>query len=410
MATFASWSPRVDARAWAGATVLGGVLFAASWALLHAGFWSHVQIVDTPVYQRYGEAIVGGQVPYRDFDLEYPPGALAAFVLPSLAGAGDYRMVFEWLMLACGLATVASVTYGLAAAGASPRRLVAGAVLVGLSPLALGPVVLTRFDLWPAALTAGALAALASDRSRLGLGLLAAATAAKLYPLVIVPLALLYVARRRGRRESLAALGVFALVLAAVVVPFAVLAPDGLWASIERQTGRPLQVESLGAAALLAAHRLGAGAPTVVSTYGSQNVSGGAADALAGLLTGLQAVAVAGVWALFAQRRADASRLLAASAAAVAAFVAFGKVLSPQFLIWLVPLVALALAGTSVLAPVLLVAALVLTQVWFPVRYWDYVALGPQAWAVLARDLVLVALFGCLALAIRSRREAPRMR
>jgi hypothetical protein len=64
-------------------------------------------------------------------------------------------------------------------------------------------------------------------------------------------------------------------------------------------------------------------------------------------------------------------------------------VLSPQFLIWLVPLVPLVLAP---LAAAVLVAALVLTQLWFPSRYWDYVGLGPEAWLVLGRDLVLVAL------------------
>ena len=41
---------------------------------------THDQIVDTPVYQRYGDAIDDGQVPYRDFALEYPPGALPVFV------------------------------------------------------------------------------------------------------------------------------------------------------------------------------------------------------------------------------------------------------------------------------------------------------------------------------------------
>ena len=51
------------------------MLLTISWALLHTDFWSETQIIDTPVYERYGEAILDGQVPYRDFDLEYPPAA-----------------------------------------------------------------------------------------------------------------------------------------------------------------------------------------------------------------------------------------------------------------------------------------------------------------------------------------------
>ena len=48
----------------------------------------------------------------------------------------------------------------------------------------------------------------------------------------------------------------------------------------------------------------------------------------------------------------------------------------------------------------LLASALVLTQLWFPYRYWQ-LALhfgALQSWLVLARDLVLVALLLLLAL------------
>jgi hypothetical protein len=65
-------------------------------------------------------------------------------------------------------------------------------------------------------------------------------------------------------------------------------------------------------------------------------------------------------------------------------------VLSPQFLIWLVPLVALVHGR----ARALLVAAMVVTQLWFPFRYWDLVReFDPLAsWLVPVRDLLLVAL------------------
>ena len=53
------------------------------------------QIIDTPVYQEYGEAMASGQVPYRDFALEYPPGALPVFWLPTLGPAEHYRSLFE---------------------------------------------------------------------------------------------------------------------------------------------------------------------------------------------------------------------------------------------------------------------------------------------------------------------------
>jgi len=164
------------------AAAVGAAVLLVSWGLLHIGFYDENQIVDTPTYQRYGEAILDGQVPYRDFAVEYPPGALPVFVLPSLAAEEDYRGAFEWLMWACGAAAILFVACALVAVGASETRLYAATIFAGLVPLALGSVVLTRFDLWPAALVAAALAALVGGRERLGFGVLGLAVAAKLYP------------------------------------------------------------------------------------------------------------------------------------------------------------------------------------------------------------------------------------
>ena len=69
-------------------------LLTASWGALHLPPFERYQIVDTPVYQEYGEAMAAGEVPYRDFDLEYPPGALPVFWLPTLGPADHYASIF----------------------------------------------------------------------------------------------------------------------------------------------------------------------------------------------------------------------------------------------------------------------------------------------------------------------------
>ena len=38
---------------------------------------------------RYGHAVIDGQVPYRDFSLEYPPGGLPLFALAALGEGVD---------------------------------------------------------------------------------------------------------------------------------------------------------------------------------------------------------------------------------------------------------------------------------------------------------------------------------
>ena len=109
-----------------------------------------------------------------------------------------FRDAFEWLMAACGAAMVLLTGVALAGLRATRSRTVLVLALAACFPLLLGSVVLTRFDLWPAVLVAGALAALVHGRDRLGFGVLGAAVAVKLYPAVLVPVAAAYVWRRRG--------------------------------------------------------------------------------------------------------------------------------------------------------------------------------------------------------------------
>src|SRR5581483_4438559 len=132
----------------------------------------------------------------------------------------------------------------------------------------------TRFDLWPALLVSAALAALLSGRDRLGFGVLALGVAAKIYPGVLLPLALAWTWRRRGRREALVGVGAFLAVLAACVLPFAAAGPSGMAHSLGRQLSRPLQIESLGAGFLLAAHQAFGLAIEMRSSAGSQNLVG----------------------------------------------------------------------------------------------------------------------------------------
>jgi Glycosyltransferase family 87 len=379
-----SWSRRASG-------VFAAVVFLVAWALLHEGFYERDQIADTPIYQRYGEAMEDGQVPYRDFRVEYPPAALPVFLVPAVAG-DDYEATFEGLMTALGVATVLLVA-SISASWFAP-------LFVAVAPLLLGSVFLSRFDLWPVTLTLAALALFLAGRSRLGIGALGVATAAKIYPALLAPLLLAHVWRTRGRREALVCGGVLVAAVALIVLPFAVVSPGGVWDAFWVQAGRPLQIETLGAGLLLAAHHAFGLDLTMDSSHGSQNLAGGAADTLAVVSTLLQIAAVVAVWVWYARGPAERDRLLRACAAAVCAFVAFGKVLSPQFLIWLIPLVPLVRGRRGLTASGVLALALVLTQLWFPYRYWELALEFDTAasWLVLARDLTLVGLLAVLTL------------
>ena len=410
-----SWSLRSSPRSAAFAAVAGVGIFVVAWIGLHTGFYRHEQIVDTPIYQRYGDAMSHGRVPYRDFQLEYPPAALPLFVVPSLLRSHDgdlagYRRGFEAEMLVCGALVLLFMLSILLRLDAGTMRLGGALGFAALAPLALGSVELSRFDLWPAALTTGALAAFVAGRQRLGAGALGLAVSAKLFPAVLAPVVAVWIWRRSGRRELIVCAGVFAAVLAVCFVPFVALSPHGVWHAVTTQTSRPLQIEALGAGVLLVAHAVGGLGITMQSSHGSQNLAGRGPDALATVQTVLQAAALILTWVWFARGPATRERLVRACAAGVCAFVAFGKVLSPQFLIWLIPLVPLVRGRRGLAGSALLAVALVGTQFWFPFRYWD-LALHFQAfpsWLVLLRDLVLVALFAVLILPRDGEPAAPR--
>ncbi len=375
---------------------------------------------DVPLYQSFGDRMADGEVPYRDFRVEYPPGALPVFVIPSLvapdgspvydpalnAAARGYARAFAALMTLLLAATVVLAAVALAALRVEVGHAALALGVIGATPLLLGQLALTRFDALPVALTAASVAALLRGRSRLAAIALGLAVTAKLYPLLLVPLVALYVWRRRGRREALVAVGLTAATIAVVLLPFVAVAPSEAWFSIRAQLTRGVQAESLPGSAVVA---LGVAADKVgLGTLGTGVAEGGTGDVrsadvtgslgqVAGMLGGLAALAVVlAVWlAAWRQRRVeDDDRLVTGCAAVVAAQLALGRVLSPQFVLWLVPLVPLVAGRRGRIATTLLACALVATHVWFPGLYRDYVnARGaPETAYLLGRNALLVAL------------------
>jgi hypothetical protein len=185
-------------------------------------------------------------------------------------------------------------------------------------------------------------------------------------------------------------LAISAITLLAVFLPFAILAPHGLWLSVWDQASRPIQIESL-AASLLTTF----GHPHAILSTSSVSIAG--YQWLETLTTAVELAALVALWISFARRPADRERFFRYAAACVCAFVAFGKVLSPQYLIWLVPLVALVRGRRGLAAAALLAVLMAETQYWFYApRYRAYVDHFAHAPLVLARDLGLVALLTLL--------------
>ena len=389
--------PPVELR---GPLLAGTLTLVAGWALLEFLPPLHVWLRgDIAFYENWGSWIAGHRLPYRDFSLEYPPGALPLFALPpylrKLAGQhGAYDVWFRVIVLVIALVCLPVIAWVLGRLGATRRRAYAALGLAGASPALLGPISVSRYDYWPALLSLLGIAALVGGRPIVACALFSLGAVAKLYPVVLVPLALIELWRRgRGRAVS-QGVGAALAVLAAGIGPFLVLAPHGLWWAAHRQLVRPVQVESLAAAVFAAAHMLAGAHLHVVKSSGSDNLVGTGPD-LAGTLSSVASLlALVVVYVYYVRGPATRERLVTTAVAAVAVFIAFTKVFSPQYLIWLMPIVPLLGGRAGARAAGLFAVAVGLTQIWEPYRYYDYYSTFAP-WLVtlvVVRDLLVVAI------------------
>ena len=347
---------------------------------------------DTPLFLAVGEGLRDGDVPYRDFELEYPPGALVPFAVAALAGSVGYAEAFEATQVACGAACVVLVAVSGAALSLRRGRLYSAAVLAAAAPWLLGPLSLVRFDLWPAALCALTLAALVTGHPKLAFGALGLAVVAKGFALALVPIAFLYVTHRHGGRTAALAAAVGGAVAAAVVLPFAVIAPDGLKYAAVWHLDRGLHVESTSGSMFAALDAAGFADVSLAFSGGAWEIVGATADRLADLHGLLTVAAIAAVTVVFARSARTPAGLVTAATASILLVLVTSKVLSPQFLLWLVPFVPLVGGAGGTMLASLYVVALLLTHALFPGSYAELTRLEDQPVAVLvARNAVLVA-------------------
>lgn len=353
---------------------------------------------EMPVQEIWGPAFTRGEgdVPLRDTPWEYPAGAAMFIAFPALLRGAPYIVGFVGVQVLVDLALLLLLVFW-----GMRRGSLAGAWFwIAAVPL-LGPVVFGRFDLVPTLFAAGGLVA-ASAAAPISAGvLLATGAVIKLWPALLVPLVL---ALHRGGVRVLAGGIAIGLLVLALVARFANL--DYLLSFLTYQQDRGLEIEAVPALPLLLQRLAGAQDVTVGFGFGSFQIDGPAAQTLLRISDlGLPAVLLlvaALTWRIrrgYADRpavdRGEAAVVLAV--VLIAGFLLFNKVLSPQYPVWLMGLVALALCWPrSPLRDVVLPlsAALVLTQLVYPVYFQDLLANQALPVRLLAaRDLLLVIVF-----------------
>ena len=290
------------------------------------------------IYHRAGEALLHGKIPYRDFFIEYPPGSLLVFAPPALfsSNRGAYTQLFAIEM---ALATVVALILTALTARRfwGPWGYIIPAATFTAAAIPFYNLILARYD-------AAIMLTLAFSTLCVALGgryvLMAYAAlgfgaAAKLIPaLATLPLATLRKGAGRGY-------GTFFAVLTLFFTPPLLLGSEGLIKSFVYQADRGLQVESLGASVLLklgVADRIGFG-------HGAFEVRGRGVEFVSALSFPITAVLLA-ITALMMYREYRLGRLGVEqypryAAALILAYMLGSRVLSPQFMLWLLPLVPL---------------------------------------------------------------------
>ncbi|MFG3016966.1 glycosyltransferase 87 family protein [Streptomyces sp. NPDC048254] len=304
-----------------------------------------------------------GAFPAHDTLWQYPPGAGAVLLAPGLVPGPSYFQAF----VALTLATDALITTALARAGTRPGRTLLGAALwTGALPLLLH-LPLARYDVEVTAFAV--LSLLALGRATRACGALAALGAlVKVWPALV----LLGVERGRPTRTA----WTWAAVTGAATLAAFLLSFRNPLAFLRQQGGRGVQVESLGGTALSLARHAGWRGTTRYQ-YGAMELVGPHVHAVATVSLALTVVAFAllVLWRVRARHWTEATPYDAALSA-VLLFTVTSRVISPQYMIWLLGLAAVCLTSrhtTQRPVAALIVTATALSAVAYPTFYAEVV-------------------------------------
>ena len=314
---------------------------------------------DVNLYLEKAHTFASGGVPYRDFPFEYPPLAILPMVVPYLLAApfGQvtldlYKVLFagsEAILLGLlGLVLGRIVRGGGSAIPGASERELAGRLLLLTMGAALA--LTWRYDLFPALLLIAGLAAALDGRPAAAGLAVALGTLAKLFPVAALPALISRWLAPVDPRPVARSLGTFALVTVLVLGPFLLLAGRDALAFVGYQTARGLEIESIGGGLAVLAGLVSGQPPELSFGFSAVNVEG----SLAGSILRMLPVATAAAFGLLAvvgwrRIRTDVAAVgrvrpvtvSTLTAASVLVLLVTSKVYSIQYVVWLVPLVAL---------------------------------------------------------------------
>ena len=372
------------------------------WATTVLPWFSRGSVLgDVEIYRGWAKILETGTYPVHDTQWQYPPAAALVFLVPQVFThlGVSYIVGFFFLALLADLAVFLLLLdhahRDSVADSADPHLTGVWAWVIG--GFAMGPLLLMRYDVIVTAFAVGGLIAPARSvkvRWSLRGALLGFGAMVKAWPGVLV---LGLPPRGPGRRALAWAVGT-----AAVTSAILSLCLTGALSFLSGQSNRGIEVESVLASPFMVASWFGYPVK-VVHLYGSFQISGPGISAVSSFAELLTVVGVCIVlwWRLmrFRPRCWTPALMYDTAFTVLLVLVVTSRVLSPQYLIWLLGLACIVLTengpvrrGTVLARPACLVIFCVLiSQIEFPLLFGE-VMMG-QFWGttvVAVRNLILV--------------------
>jgi hypothetical protein len=415
-------APRLSRREFALLLVAAAALQTLAWAVVIMVVrrfypqWWDATIPDVVHYAEVVWAVRHGGWPYSQVPFEYPPLTLIPLLIPpEIIHFTRYALEFKIEMVVVGALNAVLTTWAAVKLWSSSRRALAAAVAFAATVPATGLIGLNRFDATLGLVIIVCVLCLLYRRWALAGLMVGLGFSLKLMPIVLLPLVL--VLARRWRVVWWAALAA----AVGAFVPFVPFFVQGgasfLTSTVGGQTARGLQIETVAASPFLLRNILQPGSVRVVVPNGGSLsiVAQGASTvnrAAPLLVFALVLLVYLVIWQARRGLRATPEAVPVAVLALMVATMCGNKVLSPQHLIWVLPVVALAVVATRWawrVPAILMFVAMVLTQVEYPGMYWDIISLKSTAIVVIAlRNLTLLGVLVTSLVALwRLQRAAP---
>lgn len=366
------------------------------------------------LYFRYAEHMASGEMPYSGFDAEYPPFAMLIIFLPRLISFSSftYQIAFG---LEAYLFLLAGVYYTYRIAERHTDRPSRYTDLFIICTVILLDFVLDRYDVFPMVMLLGSVYYFTERRYRASWIMLALGTVTKLYPAIAAPLLLISLIRRGERSEAVKGVAACLLIGCLCMLPFLIADSGTMLMFLTYHMDRGLQTEAPVSSFIMLLGTLGLTDVSYIFNYGSDNISGALPDMVAGWMMPLMVVCMLSVYVAYiiaSRRRTDDETLIMCVFTTVMVFMLVNKVLSSQYLVWIIPFVVIMVMIADDRKPLhIFYAAVALTQSNLVVNY-AFRDAGepftiPGILILVMRNVLMLALMYLVCRGISLERESP---